>query len=296
MDVAGCLELWGGVGRWSALVKATSWRAVVSAVNAGLIVRDGWGRYALPSVEQGFRTAHGMSAVLSHQSAAAHWGWEQKDTPAEVSVTVARGRRLRRLAKGVAPHWADLEPDEVVDGVTSRRRTLADCLRTLPFDAGLAIADSAIRNRDCTAEELGRLCRAIRGPGADVARRVAAEACGLAANPFESVLRALSLDVGLDVEPQVEVFRDDHPRVRLGCPDLVDRGRRLVLEADSYEFHGGQAAFAKDCRRYNAFQLAGFRVFRLPWVDTLRRQDQVRDVLEQLISPVRVPLMFSVAD
>ncbi|WP_144008600.1 type IV toxin-antitoxin system AbiEi family antitoxin domain-containing protein [Enemella evansiae] len=297
MDVTGCLELWGGVGRWSALVRATSRRELAEAVSAGAVVRDSRGRYALPTAGEALRRAHAMSAVLSHQSAAAHWGWEQKDTPATITVTVPRSRRLRTIPKDVSVHWADLAPDDVDRaGVTSRSRTLVDCLRTLPFDAGLAIADSALRNGDCAEFTLQRLAKAVRGRGAGTVRRVASCATALAANPFESVLRALCLDAGLDVEPQVAIYREDGPqREFLGRPDLVDRGRRLIFEADSYEYHGGQQEFRRDCRRYNGFQLVPFRCFRMPWLDTIREQHRVTDVLVQLVNPAPVPLTFLVA-
>lgn len=50
------------------------------------------------------------------------------------------------------------------------------------------------------------LAGGIRGPGAPQARRVAQEASHLAANPFESVLRAIALDVpGLNLRPQVVI-------------------------------------------------------------------------------------------
>ncbi len=52
----------------------------------------------------------------------------------------------RRVAEGVALHRADLAPQDVVGSVTSVRRTLTDCLRWLPFDEALAVADSALRH------------------------------------------------------------------------------------------------------------------------------------------------------
>jgi hypothetical protein len=69
-----------------------------------------------------------------------------------------------------------------------------------------------------------------------------------AANPFESVLRAIALDVpGLDLVPQ---FRIDCNGKWVGRVDLADLRLRLVLEADSYEFHGEPELFEKDCKRY----------------------------------------------
>ena len=69
-----------------------------------------------------------------------------KETPSRPHITFPRRRvvtpETRRMCE---PHWADLGPDDVTDSVTSRERTLADCLRTLPRDQALCIADSALR-------------------------------------------------------------------------------------------------------------------------------------------------------
>jgi hypothetical protein len=43
-------------------------------------------------------------------------------------------------------HVGDLHPSEVDDGRTTKSRTLTDCLRGLPFDEALAVADSALRH------------------------------------------------------------------------------------------------------------------------------------------------------
>ena len=65
----------------------------------------------------------------------------------------------------------------------------------------------------------------------------------LAANPFESVLRGIAIDAGLAVQPQSPIL--------LGSvtvhPDVVDCGRRLVIEAESWEWHSGKEAFAASC-------------------------------------------------
>ncbi len=105
---------------------------------------------------------------------------------------------------------------------------MLDCARHLPFDEALAIADSALRWGVVTAEELGAF--GARGAGAAKVRRVLRCADARAANPFESVLRAHCLDAGLEVEPQ--------GALDLGTgvihPDLVERRRRIALEADSW--------------------------------------------------------------
>ena len=139
---------------------------------------------------------------------------------------------------------------------------MIDCARTLPFDEALAIADSARRHAAVTSAELLRLADAVRTTGRRSALRVVREASGLAANPFESVLRAISLDVpGLDLRPQVEI-RDRGWR---GRPDLVDERLGLVVEAESFEFHGQRRALRHDCERYTALVLQGWTVVRFAW-------------------------------
>jgi very-short-patch-repair endonuclease len=219
-------------------------------------------------MDEAVHAANALSGVVSHLSAALYWGWEVKEAPA-AQVTVPRKRRVRPERRiGVGVHWADLTPDQVVaPGVTSRQRTLSDCLTTLAFDEGLAVADSALRHGACTQQGLTALAHGLRGRGSGTARRVAGLADGRAANPFESVLRALAVDAGLDVEPQQQIgeFR----------PDLVDEGRRLVLEADSHTWHSSRAALRRDCRRYNALVLGDWRVLRFTWEDVMHRPARV---------------------
>ena len=271
------LARWGGVAGRAALVAATSRAAVDRALRAGLVVRDAHGRYALPTADQARRAANRLSGVVSFRSAAAAWGWEQKTPAALPDVTVPRKRRVPASARaGVELHRADLRPDERSGIVTSRSRTLADCLRFLPFDEALAVADSALRHRDVTPADLGALAAGLRGPGSAQARRVAGQADARAANPFESVLRAISLEVpGLRMVPQVPI----RLRTRTIRPDLVDEALGVVAEADSFEWHGDRAALRRDCRRYNQLVLRGWRVLRFSWEDVMFEPAYVRACL-----------------
>lgn len=291
MSVVEVLEAWGGVARRSTLVAATSRAAVDRALGCGDLVIDARGRYALPTADPDLRAANRLHAVLSHRSAAAYWGWEQKFGPDRTEVTVPRNRKPG-TRPGARLHFAALAAEEIDGPVTSRRRTLADCLRSCAFDEGLAIADSALRNRDVSPVGLVRLADSIRGPGAGMARRVARQADGRAANPFESVLRAIALGAGLTVQPQVTIFHDAETHALIGTVDLMDRGHRLILEADSYQFHGGRAEFARDCLRYNTLVLAGFRVLRFSWEAVMQRPEEVHQLLRSAVGGGRLPVVF----
>lgn len=249
------------------------------AVRSGDVVVNGRGTYALPHADQALRAAHQVNGVVSYRSAAAHWGWAQKALPTKPEITVPKNRVVspdsrRRLSL----HWADLPAADVDGFVTSRERTIVDVLRSLPDEERLPISDSALRVGDFTAESLCRLASSTRGSGCAQIRRIAAMANGLAANPLESVLRLLAVEAGLDVRPQVPIYGAGF----LGQPDLVDVDRRIILEADSFEWHGNRAALVRDTRRYNAFVVHGWLVLRFSWEDVMHHPDYVRRTIAAL--------------
>lgn len=281
MSVVEVLVEMGGVATRSALVTAASRADLERALAAGDVVRLAKDRYALPATEEAVAAAHRLTGVISVLSAAQHWGWAVKTVPDRAHVTVPQNRRIRPgQADGVVLHYVDLGPDDVDGIATSRDRTLLDCLRTEPFDSGLAVADSALRDGFPPAR-LAALARDARGPGAARVRAVAGAADRRAANPFESVLRAIAFDVaGLHLVPQVSI-RD--PRF-LGRPDLVDERLRIIVEADSFAWHGGREALANDARRYNGFVIAGWLVLRFSWEDVMFHPDEVRAVLAAAVA------------
>lgn len=124
--------------------------------------------------------------------------------------------------------------------------------------------------------------RDLRGPGSVLARRVVDCADGRAANAFESALRAIALSVdGLDVEPQVPIRVGQQ---FLGRPDLVDERLGIVLEADSFEWHGDRAALGRDARRYNRLSVNGWLVLRFTWEDVMFHPDEVAVVLRAAVA------------
>lgn len=280
MEVAEVLTALGGVATRAALVAATCRADVDRALRGGSVVRLAHGRYALPAVDEALARAHAMSGVLSLTSAALHHGWAVKTVPDLPHVTLPRRRRVSVEQRALTQvHYRDLSPDEIVDGATSKVATLRDCLRLLPFDEALAVADSALRAGERRA--LALAAAEIRGPGRPQAKRVAALARPEAANPFESVLRSVAVEVpGLRVEPQV-LITSTQPWCR---PDLVDRDLRIVLEADSFEWHGNRQALARDARRYNLLVADGWVVLRFAWEDVMLDPDYVRGVLVAVVS------------
>ena len=279
-SVVEVLERLGGTATRGQLVSATSRDAVERVIASGDIVRLARGRWALPAVDEARQAAHRLTGTVSHTSAALLHGWSVKTVPAKPHVTVPRNRKLVEPVGNLSLHRADLLPADRGGLLTSRERTLLDCLRGLPFDEALAVADSALRD-GFGAANLASLADAARGPGSARARRVARVADARAANPFESVLRAIGLGVaGLSVEPQVEIWEPEF----LGRVDLADRRLRIALEADSFEWHGGRDQLASDCRRYNGLVVRGWLVLRFSWDDVMFHPDQVRRILEAAVA------------
>ncbi|KAA1427434.1 DUF559 domain-containing protein [Nocardioides antri] len=284
MAVAEHLRRLGGVATRRQLLTVCTPHQLAKAVDRGAVVRSARGRYALPEADVAKAAAHAVSGTLCLTSAALEHGWAVKRPPDLPQVALPRNRiRAPGSTTRVEVKRLRLGPDDVQDGVTTPDRTLLDCLRALPFDEALAIADSALRS-GYRRQRLLALVRDARGPGAARMRSIAELATADAANPFESVLRAVAVTVpGLAVRPQVSLHRPDRLVVGggqfLGRPDLVDEELRIVVEADSFEWHGDRAALRSDARRYNAFVVNGWLVLRFSWEDVMLHPDDVRAVL-----------------
>ncbi len=275
------LGLRGGVARRRQVVAVIGKRALRDALADGALVRVGRGRYALPDLDDAATEAARLSATVSHRSAALHHGWSVATAPERPELTVPRKRHLTAARRGGADvHWRDLPSTSVTRSrgvsLTHPVQTVVDCARDLPWPEALAVADSALRSGSVTRDQLLAAAQVVRTTGRAQVLRVVEAADGRAANAFESVLRAIALDVpGLCVEPQVRI---DERGLRL-TPDLVDRGRRLVIEAESWQFHGHRKALHADCGRYNALVLRGWTVLRFSWEHVMLEPHYVRDVL-----------------
>lgn len=268
------LERLGGVADAATLLEHAPRWAIATAVERGELVRLERGRYALPGLDEALATAHRLSGLLCEDSAARFYGWPLKRQPATPAVVVPRKRSLPpHRRRGVRVRFVDVPPGDVNRVATSPLRTVLDCAARLPFDEALAVADSALRCHDVTPERLVSRARSMPARYRARCLRVAEAADARSANPFESVLRAIALDVlGLSVEPQVWVGD-------IGRPDLVDERLRIVVEADSFEFHGRRHAMAQDCLRYNAFVVDGWVVVRFAWEHVMFQPEYVRRVL-----------------
>ena len=233
------------------------------------------------AAEAAVAAAGDLRGVVSGLSAAVVWGWSVKHVPTVAEVTVPADRHWhRKRHPGVRIRRLDLHPSDVDGLVTTPVRTVLDCARRLPFDEALCVADSALHN-GLDPDELAATADRTLGRGAANVRRIAALANGAAENAFESCLRAIAIQVpGLSVTPQVAIREPAF----LGRPDLVDVALRIIIEADSFEFHGTRQALVTDAQRYNRFVANGWLVLRFTWEDVMHHPDLVHEVLVDVVA------------
>ncbi|WP_432881839.1 DUF559 domain-containing protein [Kribbella sp. CA-245084] len=260
-SVGAVLQRHGGWATRAELIRATSRRTVVAALERGEIVRIALGIYALPGLPADEVAVLAYDGVLSHLSAAQALGLPLLLRPEKPHVIVPTKRHPRPGPPAVL-HWADTTSGERRNRITSLLRTVVDCSRILPFSEALAVADAALATGRLSQDELLAATGAMRGHGCPNARRTAAAANGLSDSFLESILRALLISAGIGgFEPQVLVTHGPF-RARV---DLGHRTARLALEAEGFEFHGSRRDFAADCHRYDELVAAGWLVLRFTY-------------------------------
>jgi very-short-patch-repair endonuclease len=283
--VVEALAAHGGTATSADLRRSTSRRRVQRAVADGAILRPRRGLLALPVLDETDAAVRDLAGARSHLSAALHHGWEVAAPPTRPMVTIRRDHHAPAAGTdSVRVFWGRLTDEELAIGVTSPAHTVIDCARVLPLPDAIAVADSALRSEDITQDELMEAARACPRTGRSRAVRVVTDADGHAANVFESLLRGISLDVpGLQLVPQVTVGGGE----LIGTADLVDVGLGIVVEAESWTYHGGRGAFDRDVRRYTAMVRAGWMVLRFLWDDVRHHPDDVRAVLVDAVTRAR---------
>lgn len=273
MDVAEVLARRKGSATYADLRAVVSGRDIRRALLAEEIRRVAKGVYALPEAPAALTAARAQGGVVSHLSAAKHWGMKVITEPLLPHVTLPPDRAKRAAEEKCVLHWADVP---AVDDVTTPTRTVLDCIRAFPLTEALAVADSALSQGLVEADELFAAAAKLRGPHCRRIQRVVAQADGRAESVLESALRAILIEAGIvGFEPQV-VVRDAGFSARL---DLGHRSLKLGLEADGFEHHSTRQQLMKDCRREVNLTIRGWRLLRFSWEDVMYDGEWVVDAV-----------------
>ena len=274
-DVVDVLGRRGGSATFADLRALVSARSIRNALDSSQIRRVAKGVYALPDAPPALTAARSHGGVVSHLSAAQHWGLGVVNRPVLPHVTLEPARVRRRTGLPCILHWASVP---ALDDVTTPLRTVLDCLRTLPMGEALAVADSALRSGCVEQDELLDAAAKLRGPHRQRILRTAALADGRSESVLESALRALLIERRIEgFVPQV-VVQDGQFSARL---DLANPACRLGLEAEGFEHHGTRRALVKDCRRHVNLAIRGWTILRFTWEDVMFDGDWVVDAVER---------------
>jgi very-short-patch-repair endonuclease len=221
--------------------------------------------------------ACGEGALLSHRSAAALWGLMRPRGPVDVT---ARGHPGRR---GIRLHRARIHPDEraTFDGipVTSVARTLFDLAEVVDFERVERAWEEADRLNRLRLGDVERVCE--RGYGRHALkpiRHLLAEtrAVTRTRSPLEDRFQRFCRFYDLPPHStNVEVLGKE--------VDVLWPAARLIVELDSWEFHGHRAAFERDRARDSKLMLAGYRTIRVTHLRLDRESSQLATEIHQLL-------------
>ena len=263
-------------------------------VRQGVLLHVGYGAYARAALAgkvvgdrvggQTLRLASvlavaGPGAVGSHHSAALIHGLDQlgRQPPEVVAVSRAPGGS-RTGRPGVRLHIAALPSGHVTvrSGVrvTSVARTVVDLARTSSFQAGVVVADSALRGKQVSKDELRAVVAdCARWPGIRQASLVVEFSDGRSESALESISRVAFRDHGIPApEIQVPVGGDNGV---VGRADFLWRRYRTIGEADGAMKYANTDRAISQLRRDAALRSAGFQVVHFTWREILRAPGQV---------------------
>ena len=218
-------------------------------------------------------------AVLSHRHAAALWGLHRTS---RAVIDVSTTRRLRGRPGIEVHHVRRLDPSDrtVRDGipVTSVARTLLDFAEVAEQRQVERAIDEAERLRLFDLSAINALiARSTGRRGLKPLQAVLANASEPPAtrSELEHRFAAFCRDAGLP-QPAFNIMVAGYE------VDAVWEDRKLVVELDSWSFHGGRQAFEADRERDTALQLARYRVVRVTWRKLTRQPDQLANDLRAL--------------
>jgi very-short-patch-repair endonuclease len=223
--------------------------------------------------------ACGEGAALSHISAAAVWSIVPGALAAgDVQVT-AVGRKLRSRP-GLRIHRAAQLEVRHRHGIrlTSPAQTLLDLAADRSNQLEQAFVE-AHGQRLLRAGELSAFTRRAEGRAGVPALRglIEAYATGYTRSRAEQAMRQLARRAGF---PQPSVNTHLHGYL----VDFLWADERLIVEVDSFGFHGHRRAFETDRKRDATLVAAGYRVIRVTWRQLTQEPFSVVAVLARALA------------
>ena len=214
--------------------------------------------------------ACGPGAVLSFFSAAFLWALLHWDIDAPIHVTVPTSHT--RKIPGIVVHRTRHFPQVIrFDGipVTTPARTLADLSSMLPLkDHRRAVREAMARKRITLKEILNE----------PKLRHYLADGYTPTRSELEDAVLDL-LEAGGFVKPDI------NPSLHGYVPDFRWPEHKLIIEADSKEWHDNPLRQADDAARQAYLEATGERILRVTWAQAIFKPKQTLARIQQAGAP-----------
>jgi Transcriptional regulator, AbiEi antitoxin/Protein of unknown function (DUF559) len=238
-----------------------------------------------PAELRGALLACGEGAVISHGTAAAHWGLSDR-WPASIDVTVPveAGRKIDGIRCRRCRYPLPAEITSHLDVTcTTPARTLVDEAGRLGTRSIRRLVERAAVLKLLDLDDCYRAIEQARGRrGIRLLRAILSDwrSDDSSVPDVRSVFEARALPrlIALGLPRPVV----NHPLQIDGrnlIPDFLWPEQRLIVEADGRETHETGGAFQRDRWRDQHFLAAGYRVSRITWI-------QLRDDLEGVVTRI----------
>lgn len=271
--------------RYNELIAAVGRAEFERALAEREIKRHARGLYTTgPAITEQLRASE-LRGTVSHLTAAWHWNVGITTRPVRWDVTVPAHTRRRNVPKDVTLYYRTIPVGDRQGRYTSPLRTVVDCLRDTPEPHGLAVLEHAVALGMVAIDEVAGRVKELRGPGSARAREVLSWYDPRASPPLESALRAILLTAGITCfEPQLAIREGDRQLARV---DLGDPRTGVLIEADSFRWHGAQVQLANDAERYDELVARGYRVLRFAFDHVASRGGWIVQVVRRTLALAR---------
>lgn len=245
------------IGDW---VELYSGRVLRSAHT--VLATSGWDQAAL--------LATGPRSALAGPSAARWWGIDVPWPQPFVLVPLTS----RREPPGIGLLREPLDDQDVVlrEGImlTSRPRTILDCLRVLPEHAGSALLDRSLQQRWLTFDDLVFRTQQLTGRRGVPRLLTHIRTAGPGTRSEAERLMAQLLR-----QARITGWQANFPLGEVAVLDFAFVAQRIAIEIDGRAWHSSGDRFQADRHRQNQLVLRGWTVLRFTWEDLTRHPSRV---------------------
>jgi very-short-patch-repair endonuclease len=222
-------------------------------------------------------------APLSHFTAAEVWELDLEGdgrlhviAPLRRRTRMPAGVRVHRVLLGDADHTTWLATP-----ITTRRRTVLDCLGLLPRRTARMFLDRAVQQGWVDLSDVEGRLRHHTGMRGNTQLRVLLQECSEGTAESERRLHRILRRARIGGwQPNVVVVTADATFE----VDVLFADEMVAIEVDGYAYHSDVGRFRADRRKQNALIAGGYTVLRFTWADLVERPGYVVATISTVVA------------